>query len=126
MSKVAHYSQSPFDTLKYTFDYSAWLAQGETLTSGAVAPEQTTSPPLVASSVAVSGSKLSFSIGGGVDGDTYNVIATVSTSQGQTKQDNFSLRVSVGANTPVNTNAGVIPDIASSIVPPSPTLVTVA
>ena len=85
--KLARFKQQPAERKNYILNYTAWLEDLETI-SGVVTEVD---PPgeMTIQGVAIQpGSKqVLFSIGGGLDGGEYKATFTISTSDGQTKQD---------------------------------------
>jgi hypothetical protein len=85
------FQKQPADQLDYDLDFSEWLTGTDTIT-GAVA---TSSVPaeLVVLSVAVSDQAAKVWVSGGIDGTTYKVTATITTSEGRIKENEFKIRV---------------------------------
>ncbi|WP_374309874.1 hypothetical protein [Methylocella sp.] len=77
----------------YTFDYSEWLAPGETLVSAAHGMFPITAPAMLLDKLTIdeTATKVSFRLGRGVGGATYRVWIDVVTSNGQSKQDWISV-----------------------------------
>jgi hypothetical protein len=85
---LAKYIKTPDERKRYTIDYSDWLDVGETVTDVAFAISNTTTPPLVVEddSLIDSSTGVAFFVGGGDDGETYEVLVTIDTSGAQIKQ----------------------------------------
>jgi hypothetical protein len=86
--------KDPAAVLDYQVDWSAWLAEGETITEGAVAvaaPGLTVNP--AGKTTAVSGGKVTFWLGGGVAETFCEVSCQVTTSAGRTDRRTIPLRV---------------------------------
>lgn len=99
MSRLSKYIQTPDEEKQYAIEYSDWLADSETLSSVTFTVTPTTSPAfsVPASSITTGdtgvNSLLKFFVSGGVDGNTYTVLVTVTTSIGQIKQDTVLFQV---------------------------------
>jgi hypothetical protein len=87
-------AKAPAAVLDYQVDWSAWLAQGETISSADVSSDAgiTVNPPGKATSV--SAGVVTFWLGGGTRGTTYDVEITVTT---QSRTDSRTMQVPVGA-----------------------------
>lgn len=83
------YAKAAGETKRYAIDYSNWLDTGEILTNIQFAVTPVTAPPLVANSPAYEAGALAvqYFVSGGLDGKTYEVLVTVTTSSGQIKED---------------------------------------
>ncbi len=85
------YVKSSGERKRYTIDYTDWLDTGEGVVSVAFTiPENTASSPLVVDDVEVLPTALGaqFYVSGGLDGEQYAVLATLTTTLGpQTKVD---------------------------------------
>jgi hypothetical protein len=84
--RIGKYRKQPADRLRYRVDYSDWLDPGETITgvTHAVTPAGLVVDGLV---VDPGDTTVSFFASAGVDGEEYKVSITVTTSQGQIKED---------------------------------------
>lgn len=82
--------KSPDAVLDYAFDWSAWLATNETITSATVAVPTgiTLSQP-----ASVSGGVVTFWLSGGAANNGYSIACEVVTSQGRTDSRSFYLQV---------------------------------
>lgn len=85
--------KDPAAVLDYEFDWSAWLADGETITGTPLieAPGLTVNPP--GKETQVADGKVTFWIGGGAAETFYDVACKVVTSAGRTDRRTASLRV---------------------------------
>lgn len=85
------FSKQPADQLDYDLDFSDWLAGSDTIT-GVVA---TSSAPddLVVISASVTNQTAKVWLGGGTNGQTYKVTATITTAEGRIKELEFKVRV---------------------------------
>lgn len=95
MTMHRSFRQTPQEKKRYTFDYSCWLADTETLTEYTVVTQPGTTPPLVASGAFpdLSQKIMSVMISGGVNRQNYIVTMIVTTSTGQVKRDDIQMRV---------------------------------
>lgn len=90
------HTKQPGETIKYTMDFSAWLASTDTITDPVVTSELRSgcsSSDLTISSVAVSGQTVTMLISGGVAGKVYRIEVTV-TSGVQTLEGDGILKIS--------------------------------
>jgi len=85
--------KDPAAILDYEFDWSAWLADGETITGTPVieAPGLTVNPD--AKTTQVASGKVTFWLGGGEAESFYDVACKVTTSAGRTDRRTAQLRV---------------------------------
>lgn len=85
------FQKQPADQLDYDLDFSDWLTDTDTIT-GVVA---TSSVPLEMPvlSAAVSGATAKIWVAGGLNGVTYKVTSTITTSEGRIKELEFKIRV---------------------------------
>jgi hypothetical protein len=85
------FTKQSADQLDYDLDFSDWLTADDTIT-GVVA---TSDKPdeLKVLSASISGPVAKLWIGGGLDGSTYKVTATIATQQGRIKELDFKIRV---------------------------------
>lgn len=96
---IARYTQGDGETKIYEIDYSEWLTPGETLTSSNAVPDLVTTPPLLTSTtLTLSITSVNLTVSGGLADSDYIVKVTVSTSNGQIKEDcvEFSVRDACG------------------------------
>jgi len=87
--KLGRFLQTPLEDKTYIVDYSQWLGANEIIESFSITVGTVTTPPLNVTEQAVStdGKSISFFVGGGVDGTTYEVQLVITTSLGQIKND---------------------------------------
>lgn len=85
------FQKQPADQLDYDLDFSEWLADGDTITG--VTAVSDVPAELVILSALVADQTVKIWVSGGLDGSTYKVTATVSTSQGRIKELDFKIRV---------------------------------
>lgn len=95
--KLGRFIKTPAERKRYSLDYSEWLDTGETVTGAtfAITPTGTATPLVVdASSISASGTEVVYFVNYGTDGTTYTLDVVVTTSGGQTKEDQvlFSVR----------------------------------
>ena len=85
--------KDPAAVLDYEVDWSAWLAQGETIAGTPViaAPGMTVNP--AGKQTQVDGGKVIFWLGGGTVETFHDVSCQVTTSAGRTDRRTFPLRV---------------------------------
>jgi hypothetical protein len=81
-------TKAPSDRKKYIIDYDDWLDVAETASSMgySVSPS---GPTIDGETIAVDGRSVSFFISGGTAGETYTVYPTITTSNGQIKEDHI-------------------------------------
>lgn len=97
MGVLAKYVKAQAERKRYQLRYDNWLDTGEALTGVTFAIDKATTPPLVVDGVQVTpdGLGVQYYVSGGLDGTSYIVTATATTSTGpQTKIDDifFSVR----------------------------------
>jgi hypothetical protein len=94
--KLARFTKGPTERKRYSIDYSDWLDTGETISAVVFAPS-----PLVAGGLEVDAFTIStpatsvvFFANAGINGTTYTLDVTITTSGGQIKEDQilFSVR----------------------------------
>lgn len=95
--KLGTFTKTPAERKRYSLDYTDWLDTGETVTTRTFSVTPTTgATPLQidASSIDATGKQVVFFANYGVDGTTYEVEVLITTSGGQTKEDqvNFLVR----------------------------------
>ena len=81
--------KTPESVLDYTFDWTAWLASGEAITSSSVTPA---SGVAVVSSVA-SATTVTATLSGGTAGQLARITCLISTSQGRTEEAAIYLQI---------------------------------
>lgn len=85
-----NFTQDPNDVLDYPFDYSQWLAAGETIVSSAWYP----SPGIVVGTTTNAFTYTVVWLSGGSLGFPYTVQNRIVTSDGRTKNKSMTLRIS--------------------------------
>lgn len=86
--------KAPAAVLDYEMDWSVWLANGESITDATVTADAGISINPGDKATLVSGGMVTFWLGGGVSGTTYNVTVTVVT---QSRTDSRTIAVPVAA-----------------------------
>lgn len=96
MSRIGKAVQAQNERKRYQIDYTDWLDVGESV-QGVVftIPVNTASRPLVVDGVAVLPTTLGvqFYISGGLDNSTYEIIATLTTTQTQVRVDGIIVSI---------------------------------
>lgn len=90
MSRLARYTKAPPERKRYQIDYTDWLDTGETVANVVFSfVNQTATSLIVVDGVAVLPTALGvqYYISGGLDGTTYEILATLTTSLGQIRED---------------------------------------
>lgn len=93
---LSKYVKDPDERKRYQIDYSEWLDTGEQATNVAFAVSPVTVPPLVVDDIAVtpSGLGVQYYVSGGLDGKTYTITATLTTTVGpQIREDDILMVV---------------------------------
>lgn len=87
------YAKDPDSTVDYSFDWAAWLAGGETITSTSwtVAPSDAGAPSLGAQTDA--GPVQGIYVSGGQNGGRYRLTCHIETDAGRTGDRSLSLRI---------------------------------
>lgn len=84
----------PDDRLDYDVEYERWLSDGDTVQSADAEIEDAgTVTPLAIDSVQVFGSLVKVWLSGGVDGVSYSVKVTATSTEGRVKEIEFIVRV---------------------------------
>jgi hypothetical protein len=87
--------KDPDAILQYTFDWTDWLASGETISTVDFEVETITgdATPLTKSGVGTSGAgkKCEVTLAGGTAGNIYTVYNTITTDQGETERKFFRI-----------------------------------
>lgn len=91
MSRIVFPTKGTGESPDVVFDFTSWLAAGETLLTAvctATVYSGTDASPssLISGSASISGAKVTQLITGGVEGVVYDLLCTVTTSLGQTLQ----------------------------------------
>lgn len=90
MSRIGKAVQAQNERKRYQIDYTDWLDTGEAVSTVTFAVlNNTPARPLVVDAVAVLPTFLGvqFYISGGLDNSTYEIVATLTTSQTQVRMD---------------------------------------
>lgn len=94
--RIAKYVISPNERKHYTIEYDDWLDNAETIDDVEFTiPENTTTPLVVdETDIDIAGTLVSYFVSGGVADENISVIVTITTSNGQIKEDEivFSVR----------------------------------
>jgi hypothetical protein len=85
--------KAPASVLDYQLDWSAWLANGETISSADVTADAGITVNPTGKATSVSGGIVTFWLGGGTAGVTYHVTVTVTTTA---RVDSRTIQVQVG------------------------------
>ena len=83
------YTKDPEAVLDYAFDWSSWLADGETITT----PTVTAETGLTLDSSSESGGVVTAWVSGGTAGNNYSLECKIVTSAGRTDERRISLLV---------------------------------
>lgn len=92
MASLGKFVHTPVDRKRYIIDYSDWLNSGETLTAASFQSVPNTGTPAVVDANTLTSATVPLFVSGGDDGIQYQILVTVTTSLGQTKQDEFFIR----------------------------------
>lgn len=87
--------QQPSEEIRRLINYAPWLEEGETITSVSVDVDNSTTPPLVVDTLLIDpdGDRIAYNTSGGVDGEEYTLTFTITTSAGQTREDEILVNV---------------------------------
>ncbi|GJH22433.1 hypothetical protein CBA19CS22_37845 [Caballeronia novacaledonica] len=85
--------KAPAAVLDYQLDWSAWLANGETISNADISADSGLIVNPSGKATSVSGGVVTFWLGGGTSGVTYGVTVTVTTTA---RVDSRTIQVSVG------------------------------
>jgi len=88
---LATFIKQPADQLDYDIDYGRWLPDGDAVTMAETAVEPV--GELVIESVQITDRIVKVWLAGGIDGGSYKITVTASTSGGRIKETEFRLRV---------------------------------
>ena len=90
--------KTPIEVKRYSIEYVDWLDITEYVQSVVftITPSSTNPLIAVASSIGASATAVTFLVSGGDDGETYDVVAKITTTGGQVKEDSvlFAVRSS--------------------------------
>jgi hypothetical protein len=87
---LVKYVKDPTDNKKYSVDYDDWLEAAETISDWefSISPVSAGTPLVVTNDATLAGDRsLEFFVGGGVANVTYGILLTITTSEGQIRQD---------------------------------------
>jgi len=95
MSLLGRYKQQPGENRKRGVDYARFLEAGEAVSTITAAITPVTVPLLTTPSIIIdaAGKKFAYFVGGGLNGTTYLVEFTVTTSLGQVLEDEIEIEV---------------------------------
>jgi hypothetical protein len=95
MAALAGYVKNSLEKKRYTLDYACWLDEGETLVDFGIVITPATTPPLVADGAYGNpeNTRITVYLSKGNPGGVYTVAFIATTSQGQVKRDDLSMRV---------------------------------
>jgi hypothetical protein len=86
--RVGRFIKTPDERKQYTIDYTSWLAEGETIEAQVFEVTPVDGNLIVDGAITdVAKKLLSFFVSGGVDKAQYKIVARVTTSTGQIKED---------------------------------------
>lgn len=85
-SRLGKFAQTPNEVKRYTITYEDWLDDDETVVGVELLPSAV-ALEVIAFAISGNGKLVSYFIGGGDDGVTYELLVRVVTSAGQTKED---------------------------------------
>ena len=86
-------TKTTVDIIRFEIDYVEWLAEAEFLTTYEFASDPL-GLTMSGAAIALDGNSIAFLVGGGLDGEVYNLLVTISTDAGQTRQDYVVVTVS--------------------------------
>jgi hypothetical protein len=89
------YSQQPAEVRRRQIDYGEWLDTDEIITDVANAISPVTVPPLALTSVTIdpTGKIVEYFASGGLTGTDYTVTITITTDDGQVREDELDITV---------------------------------
>lgn len=86
--------KQPADQRDYDIDFARWIPDGDTITTAtAIVTPIVPATDIVIESVAITSPVVKVWISGGLDGSTYKITVTASTTGGRIKETEFKLRV---------------------------------
>lgn len=85
------FQKQPVDQLDYDLDFSDWLTDTDTITG--VIAVSSNPDELEVLSVSLIGAFVKIWVSGGLNGETYKVTSTITTSEGRIKELEFKIRV---------------------------------
>lgn len=84
------FEKSPSAVLKYKFDWSDWLASGETISTRTVTPEEGIT--VDSSSITDTNTSVTVTLSGGTVGNVYDVACLITTSDSQTDERTIKIK----------------------------------
>jgi len=92
---LGKYIKTPDERKRYSVDYSHWLDAGETITGVGfeIIPEEALGVVINGSQVESPATGIAFFVDDGLTDKSYNVVITITTSGGQTKQDELKFTI---------------------------------
>jgi len=92
--RLGKFRKTPAEIKRYSISYDHWLDEGEYISTISFSVSPTTSVLAVApDAVGANVRQIGFFVSGGNDKQTYTVVATMTTTSGQRKQDSISFEV---------------------------------
>lgn len=88
---MSTYIKDPDATLDYTFDWSSWLEDGETISTQTV----TTPAGITEDSVAASTSAVTVWLSGGTAGTTYSIACKITTDNSPQRIDERTIKIQI-------------------------------
>jgi hypothetical protein len=87
--KLGRFTKTPVERKRYTIDYSDWLDTGETVLTVTFGVTPVTTNPLVVDAylIATPATSVAYFVNDGIAGTTYTLDVQITTSGGQTKED---------------------------------------
>lgn len=88
-TKLGRVVQQPNENIRRLAKYDQWLEEGERITDVTVSVSPTTTPPFVINNIVIGpdNDRFAYYASGGVDGEDYTATFTITTSAGQTRED---------------------------------------
>jgi hypothetical protein len=88
-SKLGRIVQQPNENIRRLVKYNQWLEEGERITDVSVSISPTTDPAFVINNIVIGpdSDRFAYYASGGVDGEDYTATVTITTSAGQTRED---------------------------------------
>jgi hypothetical protein len=87
---VSKFKKKPTETKRYDIEWRDWLDVGETVQG---VTYEVSLPMTVSNSSIVSGTRASFFVAGGNHNETYDVVVTMTTTNGQVRTDTLQFAV---------------------------------
>jgi len=87
------FAKDPSSTLDYSFDWSGWLAPGETITSPSWTVEPASGSAPVLSGAMQVGEVTAITVAGGAMGNRYRLSCQIETDQGRIAERSAAIRV---------------------------------